>query len=162
MSKLGSIRMRSKGGGGFNLRDTLDRADQLRKDGQLGEAVDLLRGALDSASGASRAEFLFQLGNLHVLAEDLTEAESAYTECLDLNGRHANAMNNLAIVYKRQDRKDLFRKTYRRSIWLAMRSPRSLLGTCRERSPARIAMRWVILLALALGVMALLRWLSPG
>ena len=154
--------MRSPGGDGFDLRDTLDRADQLRKDGQLGGAVDLLRGALDSAHGVSRAELLFQLGNLHVLAEDLSEAESAYTECLALNARHADAMNNLSIVYKRRGRKDLFKKTYRRSIWLAMRSPRSLLGSCRERSPARIAMRWVILLALALGVMALLRLLSPG
>ena len=156
------MRMGSPAGDGFSLREALDRADQLRKGGRTDEAVALLRGALDSADGASRAEILFRLGNLHVTSGNLTEAEEAYTQCLDLSPRHANAMNNLSIVYKRQGRKDLFTRTYRKSIWLAMRSPRSLLFGWRDSPMARIAVRWVVLLGLALGVIALVRWLSSG
>jgi tetratricopeptide (TPR) repeat protein len=141
--------------------EVMDRAERLRKEKRFDEAAALLEEAIEASDGGTRAALLFRLGNVRIHAGDLEAAEAAYVECLDLDARHVDAMNNLAIVYNRQGRRELFAKTYRRSLWLSFRSPRHLFGGCRERSIVRILLRWVIFLGLALGVLALARWLFP-
>jgi len=148
----------------MDAREAIERADALRRDGQCDEAASVLLEALsavDATAEKDRAEIHFRLGNVRIHADDLEAAEAAYKECLALRPKHADALNNLAIVYKRQGKKDQFVKTYRRSIWLSMKSPRKMFGGCRERSPWMIAMRWIVILGLALAVMAILRWIFP-
>jgi tetratricopeptide (TPR) repeat protein len=148
-----------------SLREAIDRADALRHGKRFEEAAIILTEAMQSPNATSsgdRAELLFRLGNVWIDGDDLDRAEEAYAEAVDLDPKHADALNNLAIVYKRQGRRELFVRTYRRSIWLAARRPRWLRRGCKERSPGIIILRWVLLLLAAFGVIAVVRWLFPG
>lgn len=142
-----------------SAQGAVDRADALRKEKQFSEAAALLLEALETAEERDRAEIYYRLGNVHVDAGNLDASEVAYKESLTFDPSHVDAMNNLAVVYKKQGRKDLFVRTYRRSLWLSVRSPRRWLCNCRDRGVRRIVPRWVFTLGLALGAMILLRWL---
>lgn len=143
----------------MSVQDTLDRADALRREKQFDEAAALLLETIGTAPEQDRAVLYNRLGNVHVAARDLDASESAYKQSLTFNPAHGDAMNNLAVVYKRQGLKKLFVETHRKSMWLSVKNPRRLLGNCRERGAERTARRWVFFLGFGLGAMILLRWL---
>jgi tetratricopeptide (TPR) repeat protein len=138
----------------------LDEADRLRQDGRHEEAVRILVGLLERGS-EQRATVFYRLGNVYIDAGDLARAEGAYKRAIEIDPYHANALNNLAVVYKRQGRTGLFVRTYRR----AMRAPirggggRKRRGGTAERPwwRRRDVMLIVILCAVAVVVLVVLR-----
>lgn len=144
----------------MDVREAIDRADELRREKRFDDAAAVLGEALASASPADEAELHYRLGNVRIDSGDLDGAEAEYAACLALDARHADAMNNLAVVYKRQGRRSLFAKTYRRALWLTAKNPRRRRRGERGASTSRGAPRWLFLLGLALAAVVLLRLLS--
>jgi tetratricopeptide (TPR) repeat protein len=105
------------------VREAIAAADEHRKKKRYKEGIDLLVEAL--RYGIDRATIYFRLGNIYIDAGDLSRAEYAYKRALEVDPRHANAMHNLAIVYKRQRKIDLYVRTYKKSQRLAIRYPKA-------------------------------------
>lgn len=97
------------------VASTLEEADRLRRDGRHEEAIRLLVGLLKQGAG-ERATVFYRLGNVYIDAGDLPRAEGAYKRAIEIEPYHANALNNLAVVYKRQKRTALFIRTYRKAM----------------------------------------------
>jgi tetratricopeptide (TPR) repeat protein len=89
----------------------LERGEALRRSGEVDEGIRVLVDALSYR--IRRAAIYFRLGNLYVDKGDLERAENAYNCALEVDPDHANALHNLAVVYKRQKRLHLFVKTYK-------------------------------------------------
>jgi tetratricopeptide (TPR) repeat protein len=89
----------------------LERGEALRRSGEVDEGIRVLVEALSYR--IQRAAIYFRLGNLYVDKGDLERAEDAYHRALEVDPDHANALHNLAVVYKRQKRLHLFVKTYK-------------------------------------------------
>jgi Tfp pilus assembly protein PilF len=138
--------------------EAIERAERLRREKRFDEAAAALLEALDGAEPGDRAELHYRLGNVRIDGGDLDGAETSYTDCLAIDANHADAMNNLAVVYRRQGRRALFTRTYRRALWLTARNPRRVLWSVRLRT----ALRWALVLGLAVGGVMLVRWLSSG
>jgi tetratricopeptide (TPR) repeat protein len=107
----------------------LERGEALRKSGEYDEGIRVLVAALHHQ--IQRAAIYFRLGNLYVDKGDLEHAEDAYHRALEVDPDHANALHNLAIVYKRQKRIHLFVKTYKEIQRRPLRP--SLASTLRQR-----------------------------
>lgn len=93
------------------VSQALERAEELRRARSYNEGIRLLVDALQY--GLEKAKIYYRLGNLYIDAGDLTRAEYAYKRALEVDPKHANAMHNLAVVYKRQKKVSLFVKTYK-------------------------------------------------
>jgi tetratricopeptide (TPR) repeat protein len=109
----------------------LVHAEVLRKSSQFAEAIRTLTEALDL--GLRRATIYYRLGNTYVDRGDLERAEQSYLKALDIDPDHANARHNLAIVYRRQKRIDLFVKTSKEIRQRAM--DQDLPSPLRKLSP---------------------------
>ncbi|NOS99388.1 MAG: tetratricopeptide repeat protein [Phycisphaerales bacterium] len=82
-------------GDGDDVAARIRHALLLWKNGDAESAVASLRTSV--AECPNCAELHFQLGNLLADIQDLDEAELRYTAAVDLDGRHADAMVNLAM-----------------------------------------------------------------
>ena len=102
------------------VEQALQRAEELRRAHSHNEGIHLLVDALQY--GLEKARIYHRLGNLYVDAGDLGRAEYAYKRALDVDPGHANAMHNLAIVYKRQKKVSLFVKTYKKAQRMEIRA----------------------------------------
>lgn len=109
----------------------LVRGEALRKSGQFAEAILTLTEALDL--GLRRATICYRLGNTYVDRGDLERAEQSYLKALDIDPDYDNARHNLATVYKRQKRIDLFVKTSKEIRQRAM--DQDLPSPLRKLSP---------------------------
>jgi tetratricopeptide (TPR) repeat protein len=107
----------------------LARGEALRRSGEVDEGIRVLVDALRHQ--IQRAAIYFRLGNLYVDKGDLEHAEDAYHCALEVDPDHANALHNLAVVYKRQKRIHLFVKTYKEIQRRPLRP--SLASTLRQR-----------------------------
>jgi len=105
------------------VQDAMTRADGLRRGKQFKEAIELLVDALQY--GVEKAAVYYRLGNVYFDGGDLARAEYAYNRALEVDPRHANAMHNLAVVYKRQKKISQYVKTYKKAQRMALRHPRN-------------------------------------
>ena len=105
------------------VEDALQRSEALRRDKQHQQGIALLIEALKY--GIRKDAVYYRLGNLYIDGGDLSRAEYAYGRAIEVNPKHANAMHNLSVVYKRQKKISEYVKTYKKSQRLAMRYPRN-------------------------------------
>jgi len=103
------------------VRDSLERADALRKKKDYEQAISLLVEAL--RYGLDKAKIYYRLGNVYIDGGDLARAEYAYNRALEMEPDFVNAMHNLAVVYRRQKRMSLYVKTYKKSQRLSIKKP---------------------------------------
>ena len=103
------------------VRESLEKADALRKKKEYKEAISLLVEAL--RYGLEKAKIYYRLGNIYVDGGDLARAEYAYNRALEMDPKYVNAMHNLAVVYRRQKKMALYVKTYKKSQRLAIKNP---------------------------------------
>ena len=115
--------------------DCYERAEQLRKKKAYREGIQLLVEALQY--GIHKEKLYYRLGNLYIDAGDLARAEYTYKRALEINPNHANAMHNLAVVYKRQKKTSLFVKTYKKSQKMAIQHPPEVNFTPEQKKRAR-------------------------
>ena len=104
------------------VRESLGKADALRKKKEYEEAISLLVEAL--RYGLDKAKIYYQLGNTYIDGGDLARAEYAYNRALEMDPKYVNAMHNLAVVYRRQKKMALYVKTYKKSQLLSIKNPR--------------------------------------
>jgi tetratricopeptide (TPR) repeat protein len=100
----------------------ISEAEGLRKKKEYKEGIALLVEAL--RYGIRKEAIYYRLGNIYIDGDDLGRAEYAYKRALEMDPHHANAMHNLAVVYKRQRKISLFVKTYKKSQRIELRHPR--------------------------------------
>lgn len=103
------------------VRESLEKADVLRKKKEYEPAISLLVEAL--RYGLEKANIYYRLGNVYVDGGDLARAEYAYNRALEMDPSFVNAMHNLAVVYRRQKRTSLYVKTYKKSQRLSIKKP---------------------------------------
>lgn len=103
------------------VRESLKKADALRKKKDYEQAISLLVEAL--RYGLEKAMIYYRLGNVYIDGGDLTRAEYAYNRALEMDANFVNAMHNLAVVYRRQKRMSLYVKTYKKSQRLMIKKP---------------------------------------
>jgi len=143
------------------VRDAIIAADQHRKKKQYKEGIAMLVDAL--RYGIDRATVYYRLGNIYIDAGDLSRAEYAYKRALDVDPRLANAMHNLAIVYKRQRKIDLYVRTYKKAQRLAIRFPKKaelnpeVKSTLRRDAWKLLGIILVVVVAAIAAVVALRR-----
>jgi len=106
------------------VAEALKRGERLRKKKEYKEGISVLVEALKY--GIDKAMIYYRLGNIYIDGGDIGRAEYAYKRALEVDPHHANAMHNLAIVYKRQKKLSLYVKTYKKSQRLALRYPRNV------------------------------------
>jgi len=137
------------------VTDALERAEKHRQKKEYKDGISLLVEALKY--GIRKDAIYYRLGNLYIDGGDLARAEYAYKRALEVNEHHANAMHNLAIVYKRQKKMSLYVKTYKKSQRLAIRRPRNVdLSPDQKRRVRRMAWKTFAWLAGACGLVVLL------
>jgi tetratricopeptide (TPR) repeat protein len=117
------------------VQSALERSEQLRRKKEYKEGISLLVEALKY--GINKAMIYYRLGNLYIDGGDLGRAEYAYKRALEVDPHHVNAMHNLAIVYKRQQKISLYVKTYKKSQRMRIRYPRQANLSPKERSRLR-------------------------
>jgi len=103
------------------VRESLEKADVLRKKKDYEQAISLLVEAL--RYGLDKAKIYYRLGNVYIDGNDLSRAEYAYNRALEIDPNFVNAMHNLAVVYRRQKRMSLYVKTYKKSQRLSIKRP---------------------------------------
>lgn len=104
------------------VESALVKAEKHRRKKEFKKGISLLVEAL--RYGIDKAQVYYRLGNIYIDSGDLGRAEYAYKRALDVDSHHANAMHNLAIVYKRQKKISLFVKTYKKSQRMELLHPR--------------------------------------
>jgi tetratricopeptide (TPR) repeat protein len=123
-----------------------ERAEQLRKEKAYKEGIQLLVEALKF--GLRKEMLYYRLGNLYIDGGDLARAEYAYKRALAIDPHHANAMHNLAIIYKRQKKTALFVRTYKKAQRTRLRYPRKAdltpAQTERARRLGRKMLLWIL------------------
>ncbi|MBT9166437.1 MAG: hypothetical protein DDT25_01122 [Chloroflexi bacterium] len=93
----------------------------------------------------------YRLGNLYIDGGDLNWAEYAYKRAIEVDPHHANAMHNLALVYKQQRKISLYMKTYKESQRMAyLHRRQSARLPLEEKHQARLSLN-VLLWGLAAG-----------
>jgi len=143
------------------VREAIVKADEHRKRKEFKEGIDLLLDAL--AFGIERAALYYRLGNIYYDAGDFGRAEYAYKRALEVDPKFANAMHNLAIVYKRQKKIDLYVRTYKASQRLAIRHPRrselapGMKGTLRRDALRLFGIVAIVVVAAVVLVLVLRR-----
>ncbi|UCF10488.1 MAG: tetratricopeptide repeat protein [Candidatus Bipolaricaulota bacterium] len=142
------------------VREAIEKADEHRKKKRFKEGIDLLVEAL--RFGLEKETIYFRLGNIYIDAGDLNRAEYAYKRALEVEPHYANAMHNLAIVYKRQKKIDLYVRTYKKSQRMAIRYPKrsnlspEVKGTLRRDAWKLFGIVLAVIIA-AVAVVAILR-----
>jgi len=138
------------------VQGALRRAEALRKKKACREGIDLLVEALKY--GINRETIYYRLGNLYFDGGDLNRAEYAYKRALEVDPHHANAMHNLAIVYKQQKKVSLYVTTYKEAQRMAYLRPRNTatLPAEENRHPRHLSIRRVLLWGLAAGAIIIL------
>ncbi|MFC2083193.1 tetratricopeptide repeat protein [Candidatus Bipolaricaulota bacterium] len=143
---------------GVFVRESLKRADALRKNKEYDQAISLLVEAL--RYGLEKANIYYQLGNVYVDGGDLDRAEYAYNRALEVDPNLVNAMHNLAIVYRRQKRMSLYVKTFKKSQRLSIKSSRKTRPGTDQKTRIRGTSRSVsVWLFGGAAVIALFVWL---
>ncbi|MFW0859177.1 MAG: tetratricopeptide repeat protein [Dehalococcoidia bacterium] len=131
------------------VQEVLQRAEALRKKKAYREGIDLLVEVLKY--GVNRGMIYYRLGNLYFDGGDLSRAEYAYNRAIEVDPHHANALHNLAIVYKQQKKVSLYVKTYKESQRMVHLHPRqSARLPVEEKCKAHLGLK-VLLWGLAAG-----------
>jgi tetratricopeptide (TPR) repeat protein len=136
------------------VREALQRAEALRKKKAYKEGIDLLVEVLKY--GVNREAIYYRLGNLYIDAGDLNRAEYTYKRALEVDPHHANAMHNLAIVYRRQNKTSLFVETYKKSQHMRYLHPRNAEFSPKEKHRLQHLSRKILLWGLAGGAAILI------
>jgi tetratricopeptide (TPR) repeat protein len=131
------------------VADAIVQAEEHRRKKEFKKGISLLVEAL--RYGIEKAQIYYRLGNIYIDSNDLGRAEYAYKRALDVDSQHANAMHNLAIVYKRQGKISLFVKTYKKSQRMEVLHPRKTqLRKDQKRQLRRLGVK-IMLVMLGLG-----------
>lgn len=101
------------------VRASLDQATALREVRDFQRAIHVLVRAL--SHGIETERIYFSLGNVHFDNSDLEQAEHAYKRALGIDPDFANAMHNLAVVYRHQGKYSLYVRTAKRAQRLSSR-----------------------------------------
>jgi len=127
----------------------LAKSEKHRKKKEYGEGISLLVEAL--RYGIDKAQIYYRLGNIYIDGDDFNRAEYAYKRALDVDPHHANALHNLAIVYKRQKKVSQFVKTYKKAQRMEIRHPRKTeLDQTQKKHLRRLSVK-IMLGMLAIG-----------
>jgi len=131
------------------LEDILAESELLRRKKDYEAGIRLLGEAL--AHHAGNADIYYRLGNLYIDQGDLEYAERAYVQAVECDPAHANALNNLAVVYKRRGNVRLFVQTIKRSrkasLHHAQDDARRKRTGNREASRIAKAIPWIVSIA---------------
>jgi len=137
------------------VTEALDRAEALRRRKDYKAGISLLVEALKY--GIDKAMIYYRLGNLYIDGGDLNRAEYAYKRALEVEPHYANAMHNLAIVYKRQKKISLYVKTYKKSQRMELRHPRNVnLSVKKKNRLRRLSLKVLLWLLAGAGLIAFL------
>lgn len=137
------------------VAEALDRAEALRRRKDYKAGISLLVEALKY--GIDKAMIYYRLGNLYIDGGDLNRAEYAYKRALEVEPHYANAMHNLAIVYKRQKKISLYVKTYKKSQRMELRHPRNVnLSVKKKNRLRRLSLKVLLWLLAGAGLIAFL------
>jgi len=137
------------------VTEALDRAEALRRRKDYKAGISLLVEALKY--GIDKAMIYYRLGNLYIDGGDLNRAEYAYKRALEVEPHYANAMHNLAIVYKRQKKISLYVKTYKKSQRMELRHPRNINLSVKKRNRLRrLSLKVLLWLLAGAGLIAFL------
>ncbi len=142
------------------VETALEKAEQLRQEGNYDEGIVLLIDALQY--GIDKAQIYYRLGNLYYDAGKLDHAKYAYRKVMTLDPLHINAHHNLGVVYRRQRRIAESIKMRRLANKLARQHPERLQLHPEQIHRARHYARRLLLfglLMLGVFVLALLLWM---
>ncbi len=140
------------------VQEAMRHADELRREKRFQEAISLLVDALQY--GIDKAALYYRLGNVYFDGADLGRAEYAYNRALEVDPKHVNAMHNLAVVYKRQNKISLYVRIYKKSQRMALRYPRNPeLSPGEKRRVRFLSMRVLLWIVGGLGAVVVLVWL---
>ena len=141
------------------VQSALVESERLRRKKEYKEGISLLVEALKY--GIDKAMIYYRLGNLYIDGGDLGRAEYAYKRALVVDPHHVNAMHNLAIVYKRQQKISLFVKTYKKSQRMRIRYPRQAnLGPDERRRLRRFGVKYLVWFLIGGGLLVLVVYLA--
>lgn len=115
-----------------SVQAAIAAAEDSRRAGRYDEGIHILKEVLRQTPRDATAHF--RLGNIYIDQGNLALAEEAYLRAIELSTSYASALNNLAIVYKRQGRMRDFVKTYRKAN-------RAVMHTAMPGSPTANAAR---------------------
>ncbi len=140
------------------VQEAIPRAEELRREKRYEEAISLLVEALQY--GIDKASIYYRLGNTYIDGGDLARAEYAYNRALEVDPKHVNAMHNLAVVYKRQNKISQYVKTYKKSQRMALRYPRNpKLSRSQKRQVRGLSLRVLLWILGGFALVGLLIWL---
>jgi len=138
--------------------NAIAQADELRREKQFKEAIALLVEALQY--GEKKATLYYRLGNVYFDGGDLARAEYAYNRALEVDPKYTNAMHNLAVVYKRQNKISQYVKAYKKSQRMALRHPKNVdLSPGQKRRIRWLSLRVFLWILAGFGLVAIIIWL---
>lgn len=142
-----------------SLDEILERGEELRRSGDHDEGIRLL---LDALSEHPDTPLLyFRLGNIYFDKGNLEHAEHCYTRAIKCDPDYTDALNNLAVVYKRQGKISKSVQTFRRMRKATLRPDPSDRRATGRSAPGPRAIRILgsiaVIVALVLIALRLLR-----
>ena len=105
------------------VEKAIDRAKDLRKNGEYNEGIDKLVDALKF--GVEKDRIYYRLGNVYFDADDLDRAEYSYKRAIEENDTHVNAQHNLSVVYRKQGRVGKSIKQRKKAQKIEIKNPKN-------------------------------------
>jgi len=141
------------------VSSSLEKAKNLRKQGDYKEGIDLLLDALKL--GVNEDEIYYRLGNIYFDSGDMDRAEYSYEQAVEKNEKHANAQHNLAVVYKKLGKIGKSVKQRKKAKKIEMKNPKDPDLSDEARSYAKwFAFKLFLTITLGIAGIGLLIYLA--
>lgn len=131
------------------VSSSLEKAKNLRKQGDYKEGIDLLLDALKL--GVNEDEIYYRLGNIYYDSGDMDRAEYSYERAVEKNEKHANAQHNLAVVYKKLGKISKSVKQRKKAKKISLKNPKDPDLSDEARSYAKW-LAFKLFLTITLGI----------
>lgn len=143
-----------------DVESAIIKAEELRKQKQYKEAIDLLVDVLEA--GLLKPRIYYRLGNIYYDMGDLDRAEYAYKRAIEFSPEHINAHYNLSVVYKKKGMIEESVKYLRKAYLLELKYPRKSQLTQDQKIWARVIAlkQFMFITAIIIAISFLLRYLS--
>lgn len=143
-----------------DVESAIIKAEELRKQKQYKEAIDLLVDVLEA--GLLKPRIYYRLGNIYYDMGDLDRAEYAYKRAIEFSPEHINAHYNLSVVYKKKGMIEESVEYLRKAYLLELKYPRRSQLTQDQKIWARVIAlkQFMFIAAIIIAISFLLRYLS--
>jgi len=143
-----------------DVESAIIKAEELRKQKQYQEAINLLVDVLES--GLLKPRIYYRLGNIYYDMGDLDRAEYAYKRTLEFSPEHINAHYNLSVVYKKKGMIEESVKYLRKAYLLELKYPRKSQLTQEQKIWARVIAlkQFMLIVIIIVAISFVLRYLS--